>query len=44
MMGGLVMQLGEEEFKKWTKYGLVFRGVRAGHNLFQAAIFHVLEF
>jgi hypothetical protein len=40
----LWLDFGADEFDKWAKHGFVFRGVRAGHHLFQAAIFHILNF
>jgi hypothetical protein len=39
----IAMPFDERYFKIWTESGFVFRGVRAGHHLFQAAIFQILN-
>jgi hypothetical protein len=41
---GYGMSFSELDFQKWTKLGLAFRGVHAGHHFFQASILGILNY
>jgi hypothetical protein len=37
------LTISDDEFRKWIELGFRFRGVRAGHQLFQAAIYEAIR-